>query len=313
VRPRALRIIALAALSACVLVTCAWPAPATAQSPRAGLPVFDGTRAYEHVRQMVAIGPRPAGSAAIAETRRYLGRQLAACGLTAIEQTFEADTPRGRVPMVNLRVVLPGTSRTRLLIAGHYDTKRFDDVRFLGANDGGSSAALLLELARVLAPRPRTATIELVFFDGEEAVVEWGGTDRTYGSRYYVDAARRAGELRTIGAMVLVDMIGDRDLRVAREPGSTRWLTDLIWDAARTAGFAQAFPETEVPIEDDHLPFLAAGIPATDLIDFDYPAWHTPDDTLDQISARSLETVGRVVVDALPAIERRILAGSGRR
>lgn len=269
-------------------------------------PVFDGGRAFEHVRQVVALGPRPAGSPALGRTRDYIKAQLSAAGVSSVEQPFVADTPMGPVRMVNIRATLPGTSRDRILIGGHYDTKLFREFSFVGANDAGSSTGFLLELARSLKGRAHPFTIELVFFDGEEAVVEWRGTDRTYGSRHYVDAARKAGELGSIKALILVDMIGDRDLQLKRESLSTRWLTDLIWNSARTLGYGRHFSDEETPMEDDHQPFLDAGVPAVDLIDFDYPVWHTAGDTLDQVSARSLEIVGTVLLDALPAIEARL-------
>jgi Zn-dependent M28 family amino/carboxypeptidase len=167
----------------------------------------------------------------------------------------------------------------------------------------------------VLKGRVGPYTIELVFFDGEEAVIDWRGRDRTYGSRHYVEAARKAGDLASIAAMILVDMIGDRDLNIRRESASTKWLTDAVWNSARTLGYGRHFLDDETPIEDDHEPFLAAGVPAVDIIDFDYLPWHTAADTLDQVSARSLEIVGTVLMDALPAIEARLSrtgAGAGR-
>src|SRR5206468_2330275 len=150
---------------------------------------FDSSRAWEHLRQMVAIGPRPAGSPAIEQTRKYIKDQLGAIGLKATEQAWDDETPLGKVHMVNLIVTIPGTTADRLAITGHYDTKLFREFRFLGASDGGSSAAFLIELARVLKARRNAETIELVFLDGEEAVIEWRGNDHTYGSRHYVDAA----------------------------------------------------------------------------------------------------------------------------
>src|SRR6185295_14735503 len=151
-------------------------------------PAFDGGRAYEHVRQMVSLGPRPAGSPAIEQTRAYIKKELAAIGLKAEEQAFEPSTPIGPIKMVNLRATIPGPGPGRLVIAGHYDTKLFHDFAFLGANDGGSSGAFLIELARVLKARSNGITIELLWLDGEEATGEWAGTDHTYGSRYYVQA-----------------------------------------------------------------------------------------------------------------------------
>jgi len=266
-------------------------------------PRFDSSRAYEHLRQLVAIGPRPAGSPAIASARQYISAQMKHLGLQATEQAFDADTPIGRVRMVNLLVTIPGARKDRLIVGGHYDTKLFRNARFVGANDGGSSAAFLIELARVLKDRTNPLTIELVFFDGEEAFnLDWVDPDNTYGSRYYVGNARRAGTLSSITAMVLVDMIADRQLTIRREEASTPWLTDAIWASARKLK-QTAFLNESLRVEDDHMHFLAAGIPAVDIIDLDYPAWHTPADTLDQVSARSLQIVGDVLLDALPTIE----------
>jgi hypothetical protein len=277
-----------------------------AQAPKGA--AFDGRRALEHVRELVAIGPRVAGSAGARQARDYISKQLGALGLTVREQPFEAETPLGRTAMVNLRVMLPGgdAGGNRLIVAGHYDTKLFREFRFVGANDGGSSAGFLIELARVLKDRKHAVAVELVFFDGEEAVVDWNtGDDNTYGSRHYVAAAKRDGSLARIRALVLVDMIGDRDLRILREANSTRWLTDIIWAAARQLGRPQ-FVDEETPIEDDHLRFLEAGVPAVDLIDLDYPAWHTEGDTMDKVSAESLQAVGDVLLAAFPEIEKRV-------
>jgi glutaminyl-peptide cyclotransferase len=265
---------------------------------------FDSGRAWEHLRQLVAIGPRPSGSAAIEETRAYLERQLAAAGLTAVEQAWDEQTPIDKVKMVNLVVTIPGARKERIVFAGHYDTKLYRDFRFVGASDGASSAAFLLELARILKARKNPLTIELLFLDGEEArLPDWRGTDNTYGSRHYVDAARRDGSLATLKALVLVDMIGDRDLHIRRDANSTSWLTDIIWAAAKRQDLDAYFIPDSTKVEDDHLPFLAAGVPAVDIIDLDYEAWHTAKDTLEAVSARSLQVVGDVVVGALPQIE----------
>jgi len=138
---------------------------------------FDSNRAWEHLRQLVAIGPRPSGSAAIEQSRTYIKNQLAASGLIAVEQKWTDETPAGRVPMVNLTATIPGARKDRIVIAGHYDTKRFTRFRFVGASDGGSSAAFLIELARTLKGRPNGFTVELLFLDGEEAVNEvWAGS-----------------------------------------------------------------------------------------------------------------------------------------
>ncbi len=198
---------------------------------------FDGGRAFRHLEQLVAIGPRPAGSPGLVRARAYIIEQLAAAGLKTEEQAFDAATPLGTVRMVNLRTVLrPDPAKRRLIVAGHYDTKLVREATFVGANDGGSSAAFLIELARVLRGRPGTLPIEFLFFDGEEAVVQWEGTDRVYGSRHYVEAAKKGSTLERIGALVLVDMIGERTPRFLRDSNSTPWLTDIIWTRARALG-----------------------------------------------------------------------------
>jgi Zn-dependent M28 family amino/carboxypeptidase len=273
---------------------------------------FDSARAWRHLEALVGIGPRPAGSAGIRQARAYITRQLSALGLTVLEQPFVAETPLGPVEMVNLVIRLPGSRPDRLLFAGHYDTKLFRDRRFVGASDGGSSAAFLIELSRILLTRSRAFTYEFVWFDGEEAFVSWSGSDHTYGSRYYVQAAREANALASIRALVLVDMIGDRDLTIRRESASTPWLTDILWSHAARLGHADIFLDEATPIEDDHVPFLEAGVPAVNIIDLDYPAWHTTADTLDAVSARSLQIVGDVLLAAVPAIETTLAARAPR-
>jgi len=277
---------------------------------------FDSSRAWEHLRQLVGIGPRPAGSPAIEQTRKYIKDQLASAGVAVADQAWDDETPLGKVRMVNLVATIPGARKDRLVIAGHYDTKLFRQFRFVGASDGGSSAAFLIELARVLKARKNPLTLELLFLDGEEAVIEWEGNDHTYGSRHYVEAARHDGSLATLKALVLIDMIGDRDLRIRRDTNSTRWLTDVIWDAAKRLDLDSVFISEATRVEDDHLPFLQAGVPAVDIIDLDYEPWHTARDTIDAVSARSLQVVGDVVLAALPQIEARLTrppAATGRR
>lgn len=272
-------------------------------------PKFDGARAFEDLRRIVDIGPRPAGSPGIEKTRDYIRKELTATGLTVEDQAFDARTPLGMVRMVNLRATLPGPpGRGRLIIGGHYDTKLFKEFSFVGASDGGSSAAFLLELARALKGRANAMPIELLFLDGEEAIVDWylpNAQDHTYGSRHYVEQLKKAGTVKEVRAFILVDMIGDRDLGIRREQNSTPWLTDVVWSAAQRLKRPE-FLAGSTPIEDDHLEFLAAGIPSVVIIDLDYSAWHTADDTLDRVSANSLQAVGDVLLAALPDIENRL-------
>jgi Zn-dependent M28 family amino/carboxypeptidase len=297
--------------SAALCLGGAWAAflfLAACVSAQTGTPSkFDSNRAWEHLRRQVSFGPRPSGSVAIADTRRYIVSQLKAAGIEAREQAFEAKTPLGPIRMANVVGTIPGARPERIALATHFDTKLFRGFRFVGASDGGSSTAVVLELGRVLAGRKNPFTIELLFFDGEEAVnEEWRDPDNRYGSRHYVEQAQKAGTLAGMKALVLLDLVGDRNLNFRRESNSTRWLTDIIWATAKRLGHADHFWYQETPIEDDHIPFLRAGVPAVDLIDLDYPAWHTAQDTLDAVSARSLQVVGDVVLASLPEIEKHL-------
>jgi glutaminyl-peptide cyclotransferase len=275
---------------------------------------FDGVRAYRDVERLVGFGPRPPGSPALERARAYMTGELRKAGWRVREHAFTARTPRGAIRMVNLVAEWPGRRPDVVAVGGHYDTKVFTSFRFVGANDGGSSAALLVELGRALAARHRAApplyTHWLLFFDGEEAQVEWSSTDSLYGSRALVAALRASGELPRLRALVVADMIGDRDLGIRRERASTPWLTDLVWGVARRLGHERHFLDEQQPVEDDHAPFLDAGVAATLLIDFEYGGgpgqnafWHTPEDTLDKVDARSLGVVGDVILTVLPAIE----------
>jgi len=275
---------------------------------------FDSARAWRDLEAQIAIGPRQAGSAALQKTREYILAELKKAGVEAKTQIFIARTPLGEVSMANVIGTIPGRRPERIAIASHFDTKPTpftspsgaSVTRFVGASDGASSTAALLELARALKTRQNEFTIELLFFDGEEAFVEWSHDDSTYGSRYYVDAARKAGTLKTLRALVLLDMIGDKNLLIRRDSTSTPWLVDIVWAAAARLGHRGVFSNELTAVEDDHLPFLTAGIPAVDIIDLDYPAWHTAEDTIDKVSARSLQIVGDVVLAALPDIETRL-------
>jgi len=265
---------------------------------------FDGAAAFRHLERLVAIGPRVAGSAGGTRARDYIAAELRRAGAKVRVEPFDADTPDGRLKMANVVAVVAGRRPDVILVGGHYDTKAFREFRFVGANDGGSSAALLLELARALAAKPREYTYWVAFFDGEEARGAWTPTDSLYGSRRMAADLARRNQLPR--AVIVADMIGDRDLGIRREASSTPWLTDLVWDSARRLGHGIHFLPDAMSVEDDHAPFLRAGVPAALLIDFDFPAWHTAGDTLDKVSARSLQVVGDVLLDALPPIEDRL-------
>ena len=266
-----------------------------------------GSRALQHVRVLVEPGPRVAGSAAHAKAVSYIERTLRSYGIKVERQSFTASTPSGPLEMTNLIAEIPGATGDIVVLASHYDTKRMKG--FVGANDGGSSTGLLLELARVLARRENRVALRLVFFDGEEAFEQFSATDGFYGSRHLAAEWQRDGTLARIRAFILLDMVGDRNLNFQKDFNSTRWLRDLVWEAAESLGHGAHFTDEVTAMDDDHVPFTQAGVPAVDLIDFDYGPrnryWHSREDTLDKLSARSLRIVGEVVLESLRRLEQR--------
>ena len=271
---------------------------------------FDGQRAYESVARLVAIGPRPPASEGIRRAQRYLEDTLQNYGCPVKDEDFGADTPIGRLAMKNLLVKIPGQNRNVILLATHYDTLRLEN--FMGADDGGSSTGVMLELARLLCRRNNGVSIWIVFFDGEEAqevvngVAQWSDTDSRYGSREMAARMAASGDIGRIKAMILADIVGSRDLRIRRESSSTRWLTELIWSVAQRLGYSGTFVSEEAaPIQDDHDSFMKRGVPATDVIDLAVPYWHTSGDSLDKISPRSLGVVGHVLLESVFELEKK--------
>lgn len=302
--------------------------PANVASPATTEPKsasdFDGNRAFEHVKRQVEFGPRPPGSAELEKTRGYMVEQLKSYGLNVTLEEFQPMTPQGLKKMVNVTAELAGESSDVIIISSHYDTKYFDDIKFVGANDGGSSTGAVLEIARVLAARhtkPRF-TYWFVFFDGEEPFCEDWDTcknpnpadpknelpDNTYGSRHYVQQLIAKNEMKRVRAMILLDLVGYKNLTFGRPALSTKWLVDVIWQTARQIGYGAQFTDGyEGVSDDDHAPFLRAGVDAIDIIQLGtYPYWHTKEDTLDKVSAKSLKAVGDSVIVSLPKIEERI-------
>jgi Zn-dependent M28 family amino/carboxypeptidase len=276
---------------------------------------FNGERALEHVRKQVEIGPRPPGSPELAKTREYIINTLRDSGLKVFTDEFSASTPLGVKKMVNITAEVPGESKDVIIISSHYDTKFYKNMRFVGANDPGSSVGTLLELGRVLAANQQKPklTYWLVFFDGEESLCEgWdecskpNAPDNTYGSRRYVSQLRANNELGRVRSLILLDMMGYKDLELGRDTLSTRWLQDIIWRTGRELGHTKIFVDRPEGVGgDDHEPFLRAGIDSVDLIQLEgYPYWHTPNDTLDKVSAQSMKIVGETVLASLPRIEQ---------
>ena len=279
-----------------MLVVPVAPAPATAAKI---WEEFSGEKAFAHVQRLVDFGPHPPGSKAIEKSRDYIEDQLRRSGWQVTRQAFSDDTPRGRTQFVNLIAHFSGQGKPaspRFLLCSHYDTKIFDTIRFVGANDGGSSTGLLLELARVIGEHPDLAkNLELVFFDGEEACEQFSEKDGLYGSRYFARQLQSGGAKQFRGGL-LFDMVGDRSLGITLPTNSPAEMARDIFAAAEALKLRNYFTYLGRELIDDHVPLNAIGIPTVDIIDFDYPWWHTADDTIDKISAQSLQTVGSVAL-----------------
>jgi hypothetical protein len=285
-------------------------APASPAEPQQAAPApdktggFDGQRAFQHVADLVAIGPRTAGTDGNHRAQDYLIAQLKAMGCPVDPEAFHTPTPLGDMEMRNIVVKIPGTSPDIVLFLTHYDTKRIPN--FVGADDGGSSTGLMLEFARLLCPRKNALTVWIAFLDGEEAFnFQWKDPDNTYGSRELAARMALSGDLARTKAVLLADMIGSKDLRIKRDTSSTSWLTDMVWSTASRLGYGDIFVLSETSVVDDHVPFLSRKVPAVDIIDLEIPYWHTPEDTLDKLSPRSLAVVGHVLIAVLPQLEQK--------
>jgi len=293
------KIVAIVGLALLALLTAAEAAAAQARD-------FSGAHAMEYARKVVAFGPRPPGSAELRSLRTYLLAQLKLRGCQVTQDSFTAQTPKGPIAMVNIIARFPGKSGRAVVFTGHYDTKLKPLVRFVGADDGGSSTAFLLEMAEALQGAARKDDVYLVWFDGEEAIrEEWTAEDSLYGSRHLAERWAADSTLSRIKALINVDMIGDKDLDILNEQNSSPTLRKLIWSTAERLGYGKYFLKDGFPTDDDHMPFIKMGVNAVDLIDFDKTYWHTPDDTIDKLSAHSFEVVGTVLMEVLKELEER--------
>jgi glutaminyl-peptide cyclotransferase len=279
-----------------------------AQTP-APLPRFDGERALTYTREFVATGPRWVGSPGHAKAQAFLERQFAKDDL--VKDSFTASTPIGPLAMTNYIVKFPGNKDGIIVLASHYDTNYpLKDTGYVGANDGGSSTGLLLQLANSFRGKKLDGySVWLVFFDGEEAIKDWTDADSAYGSRHLAAQWQADGTLKHIKGFLLADMIGDRDLDVDRDLSSTQWLLDLVGQAAAKFGDQSYFFQRENTVGDDHTPFMQRGVPCADIIDFNYgyqnAFWHTPQDTMDKLSAKSLTIVGDVFLETVQLLNQR--------
>ena len=290
------------------MVVVLWAGALSSFGPASHAPAFNGAAALADTRRATSFGERPAGSDALARLRDWIVSQLKPLGCEVSLDSFQAQTPDGPISMANIIAKFPGTSGKSIVVTGHYDTLRKPMVHFVGANDAGSSTGFLIEFARVVAHTKHSDDIYVVFFDGEEAVKTWTETDSRYGSRHLAARWGGDGTLSRIRALINVDMIGDKDLDIANDENSSRSLRDLVSKAASQLGYTKYFRTDPGAIDDDHTPFVATGVNAVDIIDLDYGPqnsyWHTAQDTMDKLSAHSLQVVGDVVLRVVEELER---------
>lgn len=281
--------------------------PANAPTPFS----IDGKQALEYVKAFVAIGPRPLGSGGHKKAEEFLITTLQNNGAQVESDSFTQPTPAGVFPMRNISAKYPGKKDGVIVIAGHYDTNLpLKDKNFVGANDGGSSTGLMLEISRQL----KGTTLEgygiwLVFTDGEEATIQWSPNDSLFGSKHLAQKWQQDGTAKKVKAFLLLDMIGDKDLNIDGDSNSTPWLEEVVYRAAQRQGVQSKFFVRTLAMDDDHLPFKSVGVPVVDIIDFDYGLdnvfHHTTEDTIDKLSAESLQIVGNVVAESVRALNTR--------
>jgi glutaminyl-peptide cyclotransferase len=285
------------------------PKPAEVAPPADQTGGFDGAKAYEHVAKLVSFGPRPPASEGLRRSQEYIIGLLKADGCEVDQDDFHASTPKGDIAMKNIIAKAPGTGQGIILLLTHYDTLSSVE-NFVGAEDSASSTGLMLEMARQLCRKKGPNSVWIAFLDGEEAFVNWDqDDDHTYGSRELAARMAVSGELKRVKAVLLADMIGQYDLKILRQSDSPKWLNDLVWKTAARLGYKDIFVSQETTTSDDHDPFLARGVPALDIIDLnDYISagyWHTPQDTLDKVSPRSVAIVGYVILESVDELQKK--------
>jgi glutaminyl-peptide cyclotransferase len=285
-------------------------AETTPPQPDTVPPAFNASRAMEYVKEIVAFGPRPLGSEGHKKTENYILAHLK--GDDVERDDFEITPTEGRFPVHNIIAKFPGTKDGIIVIASHYDTNwPLRNVNYVGANDGGSSSALLLEIANQLRGKKRDGySVWLLWDDAEESMkLPWDDPESLYGVRHLADKWKSDGTLKKMKAFLLEDMIGDADLNIERDMNSTPWLEDLIGQAATRVGYQSHFFGREIGVTDDHLPFAQGGVPSADFIDLDYGYnnvfHHTTQDTLDKLSPKSLAIVGTVTLETLRMLDQR--------
>ncbi len=280
---------------------------------------FNGQAAYKLTQQYLDAAPkRWIGSPGHAQAEEFIKQHFAPEAAKGNLETdsFSASTPAGLLPMTNYIVKYPGKRPGIIVLASHYETNYpLRDINFVGANDGGSTTALLIELGEYLrAHPPEGYSVWLVFDDGEEAIRSWSSSDSLYGTRHLAARWAQNGTLAQIKAVLVADMIGDKDLNIDHDANSTPWLLDLLKVAAKNTGHSASVFKNDTTVEDDHLPFKQRGVPVLDIIDLDYGPptrehpeggyHHTELDTMDKLSPRSLQIAGDLFLEMIRLINQ---------
>ena len=282
------------------------PAPAPDTAP---LPRIDTERAFKYTREVTAFGPRYMGNEAHKKLEHYILDHLK--GDQVETDDFTADTVEGKFPVHNIIAKFPGKKDGIIAILGHYDTNYpLRNINYVGANDGGSSTAILLEYANQFRGKTRDGySVWLVWTDGEEAVKTWSDTDSLYGTRHLAEKWEKEGTLKKIKALFVMDMIAPQDVNILRDQNSSAWLLDLIYTAAQRGGYQSHFYALQGPEEDDHIPFVKRGVPSADVISVPYgyndAYHHTAQDTMDKLDPKSLEIVGNTILETVRLLDQR--------
>lgn len=267
------------------------------------IPVIDKAKTFQYVSEITSIGPRLPGSKGSEKTIEYIRAETENLGFSSKLDKWTEKTVLGEINFCNISVDIKGGNNDFIIVGAHYDTKKFETIPdFSGANDGASGTGLLLAIMKAISESKTLPPffVKFMFFDGEEAFMKYSDNDGLYGSRRAADKLFKSGDLNKCKAVIIADMVGDRDLDVTIPSDTDRKMADLLFSSAEHQGGTKYFKWYGTPILDDHSPFQKHGIPAIDIIDFNYGAsnryWHTKEDTIDKISQDSLQMIGNVLI-----------------
>lgn len=264
---------------------------------------FSGENAYNHCKNIVDLSPRVSGTESHKKVRIYIKNEIESNNLKVIEDIFTAKTPIGDIEMENISTIIKGSegNGNKIILTAHYESKYFKNEKFLGANDNASGVAVLLELLKSIKEKKYKYDIEFLFLDGEEAFANWSEKDSLYGSTRYVSQIENPEKIK---AVILLDMVGEKNIKIDFDMNSSPDLTDILIKSALELNLSSCLSKRFICIEDDHVPFILRDIPAIDIIDFEYDDWHTKKDDMENISSKSLKNVGLITIKMLDILNK---------